>query len=202
MKFHNILAVRPRDAGSVLVGAMVIALSVPFAACSTSSSLPGVANVGSTPTSSQSASSSGNGTSGGSQSGTGAITVAFSQCMRSHGEAKFPDPNSQGSVSVLQAGINPNTPQFQAAEKACAYLENGPQAASVPPSQSQAQALKFSTCMRSHGYPTFPDPSSNGQISFNSGDGIDPTSPQFKTAQTTCSQQSGFGKNAKLGSGA
>jgi len=45
--------------------------------------------------------------------------------------------------------------------------------------------------MRSHGVPNFPDPSGNG--SFQLGDGIDPSSPAFKTAQSKCQQLLGGG---------
>jgi hypothetical protein len=44
----------------------------------------------------------------------------------------------------------------------------------------------FSACMRSHGVPNFPDPNGQGAITFGSSDGIDPSSPQFQSAQKTC----------------
>lgn len=49
--------------------------------------------------------------------------LKFAQCMRSHGEPKFPDPsNNGGSLSVTQYGIDPNSPTFKAANKACQSL--------------------------------------------------------------------------------
>lgn len=55
--------------------------------------------------------------------------LKFAQCMRSHGEPKFPDPGasaggsgSGGPQSVTQYGIDPNTPTFKAADKACQSL--------------------------------------------------------------------------------
>jgi hypothetical protein len=44
----------------------------------------------------------------------------------------------------------------------------------------------FSACMRSHGLPHFPDPNAQGSITFGSSDGIDPSSPEFQSAQTAC----------------
>ena len=42
-------------------------------------------------------------------------------CMRAHGIAKFPDPSADGSLLITpSSGINPQSPQFQAAQKACA----------------------------------------------------------------------------------
>lgn len=51
---------------------------------------------------------------------------------------------------------------------------------------SYADALKFAQCMRSHGLPNFPDPNSSGALQFGSGDGINPQSSQFQTAQDAC----------------
>ncbi len=44
----------------------------------------------------------------------------------------------------------------------------------------------FSSCMRKHGVSNFPDPNGQGQITFGSSDGIDPSSPQFQSAQKAC----------------
>lgn len=53
-------------------------------------------------------------------------------------------------------------------------------------SGSSSNGLAFSQCMRSHGVPSFPDPNSQGQISFGSSNGINPQSPQFQSAQQAC----------------
>jgi hypothetical protein len=45
---------------------------------------------------------------------------------------------------------------------------------------------KFSACMRKHGVTNFPDPNGQGVITFGSGTGIDPNSPAFQSARTTC----------------
>jgi len=48
---------------------------------------------------------------------------------------------------------------------------------------TRAQEVEFASCMRHHGEPSFPDPSSNGVFSlFN----IDPNAPQYQKAQTAC----------------
>lgn len=192
---------RPHLAVPLAAGLIVLAVS----ACSSGSSNPSVANVGSSaPSASQSPGGAqpGSGGQGGSQLGSGGLTVAFSECMRSHGEPKFPDPNSQGVVgSLIQLGIDPNSPQFQAAEKACASLANGPEPSGQSQSQNKTAALKYSTCMRSHGFPNFPDPNANGAITGNSSDGINTGSPQYQSAQKTCSQQTGYGKGASESNG-
>jgi hypothetical protein len=47
-------------------------------------------------------------------------------------------------------------------------------------------AAKFAACMRKHGVPNFPDPTSGGAISITPSSGIDPSSPTFQAAQQTC----------------
>lgn len=55
--------------------------------------------------------------------------LKYSQCMRSHGEPNFPDPkvsaNSVGFSLGPSSGINPHSPQFQTAQKACQSLLPG-----------------------------------------------------------------------------
>jgi len=53
-------------------------------------------------------------------------------------------------------------------------------------SRGRADFLAFSECMRSHGVPNFPDPSSSGGIQLSAGSGINPFSPSFKAAQASC----------------
>lgn len=54
--------------------------------------------------------------------------LAMSKCMRSHGVPNFPDPQFQTGpnggigVRISGAGINPNSPAFQAASKACGKI--------------------------------------------------------------------------------
>lgn len=54
--------------------------------------------------------------------------LKVSQCMRSHGVPAFPDPpaNGQGPPALPKAaGINPQSPQFQAAARVCQHLAPG-----------------------------------------------------------------------------
>jgi hypothetical protein len=61
--------------------------------------------------------------------------LQFSQCMRTHGVPSFPDPefSSGGGVGIRIGGkrggpsrIDPSSPQFQAAQKACQSIMPGP----------------------------------------------------------------------------
>jgi hypothetical protein len=54
--------------------------------------------------------------------------VAFAECMRKHGFARFPDPNNQGQLSPTQiqsAGINLRAPAVQPAADACTSVTHG-----------------------------------------------------------------------------
>jgi hypothetical protein len=93
--------------------------------------------------------------------------LAFSRCMRSHGALGFPDPTSQGTITVTQAMLN--NPQIKSAAPSCKNLL--PRGAVQLPAGLQrkleTQALHYSACMRSHGVPSFPDPTiQNGSVGF------------------------------------
>jgi len=115
--------------------------------------------------------------------------LVYAGCMRSHGDAGFPDPvlvNNGHEHGVTMEGADQNSPQFVSANNDCKHLlpndGNGPSQAQL--AQMMTRALKYSQCMRTHGLPNFPDPteSPNG-ISLN---GVDPNSAQFRAAQTAC----------------
>lgn len=135
--------------------------------------------------------------------------LAFSKCMRSHGALGFPDPTSQGTITVTQALMN--DPQIQSAAPSCKNLL--PRGAVQLPAALQrklgTQALQYAACMRSHGVPNFPDPiirggtisfrvaaaaagapapqpSSGGPVSKPSAGGAPAMPPQFQTAQRAC----------------
>lgn len=61
-----------------------------------------------------------------------AQALQYSKCMRAHGITSFPDPQAvNGGIRIaLRSGkgsnLNPNNPQFQAAQKACQGLMPGP----------------------------------------------------------------------------
>ncbi|MGB9111524.1 MAG: hypothetical protein WCF24_02225 [Acidimicrobiales bacterium] len=197
------------------VGLALAAVAVLLAACGSGSAAPGVASLKhSSSTSSPKTpgtikTSAGGGASGtaGASAGTmgmGGATLQFSVCMRSHGYPKFPDPNGQGQISV--SGINPSSSAFQSAQNACRKYITGP--SGKPPSQAQrakmlANALKFATCMRSHGITDYPDPTATPgggikqSIRASAGSNLSPNNPLFQKAQKAC--QGSLGKVGKSG---
>ena len=190
---------------------LVLPLAAPLgvvlvlAGCGGSSSSPGVAHIGTTSSTSPSGGSAG-GTPESNQPSAAnqQKMVKFAQCMRTHGEPEFPEP-TEGRIEIHSQnghGPNPESSQFQAAEKACSKY--APSKIAPSPAQQakmQEQALKFSACMRTHGVPNFPDPkfSSGGgggvRVSLKGGaGGINPSSPQFQAAQKACQSDSPLGK--------
>ena len=172
---------RVRRAGLLAIALAVAGVLV--AGCSGGPTDPGVAGVSSaTASPSQSATVSGE-----------AEALQYAACMRSHGVPDFPDPTVQnGSVgfSVTAGdGVDQNSPQYQSARQACSSLRGGGTANSG--SGNLAKELKFAQCMRSHGVPDFPDPNKNGGFSGTST--VNPSSPAFQKAQSTCMQLSGLG---------
>lgn len=85
-------------------------------------------------------------------------TVSFARCMRSHGVANFPDDLNFQNVP----GINPSSPAFKTAQTTCQHLlpvKTPPPAA--PSAQIDAKLIRLSNCLRTHGYPSMPDPKPN-----------------------------------------
>jgi hypothetical protein len=105
--------------------------------------------------------------------------VAFSGCMRSHGLPNYPDPGSSGALPKTNAqALGVSSSQFQAAETACQHLlpsvggsfqqqtDQCIVASDCP--QALVQRIlnvqrNYARCMRSHGFPSWPDPTIDSQ---------------------------------------
>jgi hypothetical protein len=135
-----------------------------------------------------------------------AQVLALAQCMRSHGVPNFPDPDASGGYSLTSSGsikgaggssIDINSSQAQAAYGDCRHLvpsapsisrlEQLEQQGQTQQEQLLPQMLKYSQCMRSNGVPNFPDFGQSAQSPPpGKSAGINPSSPQFQAASTTC----------------
>jgi hypothetical protein len=137
-------------------------------------------------------------------SGNSQQALAFSQCMRSHGVPKFPDPSStnetpSGLPKVAPQELGVSGPQFQAAENACRHLlPNDGQSTPSASQQTLSHLLDFARCMRSHGVASWPDPipvsaqapagAPPYPFDLNGLPGLDTRSfsPQITTAMNNC----------------
>jgi hypothetical protein len=112
--------------------------------------------------------------------------VAFVDCMQKHGiQAQL----GQGGKGVQISGGDPNSPQFAAAQKTCQKLLPGGGPKPLTPAeqaQNVQELVKLAACMRTHGYPKFPDPSSQGVFTLTASNGFNPNSSQFQSAMNTC----------------
>ena len=132
----------------------------------------------------------GSGGSASTGSATYRATLAYAHCMQTHGVPNFPDPNpSQGFSITGQAGGsgNDNTPEGRA-NNACQHLlPRGSTSTGSGVTQAQLSlALKVVHCLRSHGEPTFPDPTVvNGSLHFTVQPGV-LQSAQFQAALNAC----------------
>jgi hypothetical protein len=124
--------------------------------------------------------------------------------MRAHGVPTFPDPDSSGALpktDLQRLGVS--STQFQAAQSACqqllpantASLQQCESAGVCSPAEIHqwlTAGLRFARCMRSHGVPNWPDPSTDPQVArvafaiSVSRDGFDPHSPQIESKGNEC----------------
>lgn len=164
---------------------LVVAAAALLAACSSGANGPQVAALGGTTTTGTAANAS-----GGGNDGPQAV-LKYSACMRSHGLPKFPDPQISGNrVSMIvgsKSGIDPRSPVFQAAQKACQqYMKPGGPAGGK--ALDPTKIAKWAACMRSHGLPHFPDPTNDGgALKLNmTGTGVNPNTSTFDNAMRAC----------------
>jgi hypothetical protein len=137
--------------------------------------------------------------------------LAFARCLRSHGFTNFPDPTSSGQIThemLANAGINLRQPAVRQAADACVSVTHGvltkagvarfaaeesSSSSGGPPTPAQMQQFqqdtaRFAGCMRSHGVPNFPDPTSPQEfkLSLTPSSAGNAQSPAFQSAQTAC----------------
>lgn len=90
--------------------------------------------------------------------------VRFADCMRSHGVSNFPDPTT--SPREFKDALETQSPAFHLAETACKHLlpGGGPGQSTAQSAVHTAALVAFARCLRSHGFPNFPDPTSSGEL--------------------------------------
>jgi hypothetical protein len=130
------------------------------------------------------------------------LLLDYTECMREEG-IDLPDPEfsgggGRGRVIIGPGDVDPDDPDFQAAQEKCgAKLEGLRQNFDEEDRQAmQDAALEFAKCMREHGI-DMPDPDfsdaapgrrgSGGAFRFG-GAGIDPDDPDFQKAREACDE--------------
>jgi hypothetical protein len=113
--------------------------------------------------------------------------------MRSHGVPDFPGPDSSGQIpggkSTL-VNLAASNSHYPAAQRACQHLWPYQAPTQAQDQQQLTGDLKFARCMRAHGLPDFPDPTSGSDgpvfVFSLSKDGFDPHSPQVLAKAHEC----------------
>jgi hypothetical protein len=125
-------------------------------------------------------------------------TAAFkyASCIRDHGLSSFPDPSmtdhdGQQVAYLATPSSLVASPAFKTANTVCQkiltpVLDTTPNLAAQATREQHLAA--FAKCMRSHGVPGFPDPTSQGQLTQEmiASAGADLSSPAVLNAVKTC----------------
>lgn len=118
--------------------------------------------------------------------------LSYAKCMRSHGEPDFPDPDGGGSFHLPSGAVSSTE---AAANRVCNHLlDVGTQLNAAQTQHTLGQLVKYAQCMRSHGVPGFPDPTTtDGGIGVPSGftfdtagRNLDQKSPRYQAAARAC----------------
>jgi hypothetical protein len=174
----------------VLTATLAASSVMAAAGCGGGSGAPGVAALGST-----GATTSSTTTAHTASAGYDSSTLAA--CFRSHGFPATEDSSggggSNGELSIHLPGLSisgdPKSTQFQAAMQACRKdLPGGGPPALTPAQQAESrrELTVFAACMRKHGVPGFPNPSSQGTFPIGSLQAAGLMSSQSQAAARTC----------------
>jgi hypothetical protein len=99
---------------------------------------------------------------------TGGPLLKYAQCMRANGVPNFPDPRASGGLFIPN-DIDTQSPAFKSAQQACAKLEQANTGSSRLSNGRKLQLLTLARCVRAHGVPNFPDPTSSPPPNTSSG---------------------------------
>lgn len=125
-----------------------------------------------------------------------AAAFKYAGCMRDHGLPSFPDPSmtDHNGQQVAYLGTSDSvkaSPAFKTADKLCQkILAPTLDTAQNPAGQAarEQHMVAFAKCMRSHGVPSFPDPTTQGQLTQQmiTSAGVDLHAPAVFAAAKTC----------------
>jgi hypothetical protein len=187
---------RHRRPGALVV--LVAAASLALAACSSGSSTPHVASLGTS-----TSSGTGSGTSGESTPATQSagdpsrLVDEWADCERSHGDPGQADPTIDAfgviHITIPQRAVPAG--DIHELTGACSeYLaaaQNELRAANpAAPAPDQAELLKYVSCMRANGVPNYPYPT--GDTTDFIGSGVDPNSPSVEKVSQLCGKKLGL----------
>lgn len=124
----------------------------------------------------------------------GALTITLAAVGLLAAACSSAPPDAAGVASVTTVANKPSTGRSASSSPTGNTASNQPGGAivgtggqagggSISSSGSRSQQLAYAACMRANGMPNFPDPNAQGVITFR---GVNPSSPQFQKAQSSC----------------
>jgi hypothetical protein len=114
--------------------------------------------------------------------------VVYAKCMRQHGFADFPDPDSEGRI-LFRARLDARSMKaVRAAHKSCNDVAPPGWRSERPDPDRRAKLLGFAQCVRAKGVADFPDPGARGAFDF---DRI-ADSPTLRIAMADCRRITGL----------
>jgi hypothetical protein len=168
--------------------AITAGITILVTACGSGTTTTDTAAGGASPASTGASSPSSTGASSSSQSARYAKALAYSQCIRSHGVPDFPDPTIvNGSIGLQVGNLKESQSTVQAAQNACQSLSPVHPLSGAAEAKNVAEGLKWAQCIRQHGVPNFPDPSSSGVFALPSG--LNPQSASLQAAMNACQSE-------------
>jgi hypothetical protein len=114
--------------------------------------------------------------------------VTYAACLNKHG-VEVQVARTGGLVWDAAPGVpGPRSPQALDAERDCKALvptgwNQAPSAAQI--TENLTLMLRYAECIRAHGVPNFPDPTSQG-LRIGASSGINVNSPAFRAAEKRC----------------
>jgi hypothetical protein len=174
-----------------VAAASLACLGLVLAGCGGGGKAPKVASLGTTST--PTTTSSGSASSGPpNQAQATHDFVKFANCMDRHGVQVQVAQGGRG-ISI-NGGPGPDSATMKRAQAACQKLLPGGGPKALTPAQAAQNLkglLKLAQCMRTHGYPSFPDPNGQGVFNLGASSGFDPNSAQFQSAMNACGKLAG-----------
>ena len=116
--------------------------------------------------------------------------VLVAGCGGSSGSPRVAGVNSTttstSSAASTGAATTPASSTTTTSSSSNATGNGAGSSGSPPQGDLESQALAYSKCMRASGVPNFPDPKAGGGFVFQTGSGVNPSSPLFEAAQAKC----------------
>jgi len=112
--------------------------------------------------------------------------IDLANCMRANGNPSFPDPVLDETHNWVFPDVDQIAPPPACADQA-AQFRQGFREHTIT-AEDMAKYRQYTGCMREHGFPTYPDPDSEGNFPLSPDLRQQEDSPQMRSAEQACVQ--------------